>query len=286
MNRISSLPPLREVIARYGLSARRSLGQNFLLDMNLTDKIVRQAGTLAGHDVLEIGPGPGGLTRSLANAGARRIVVVEKDERFLPALREIAECSAGTVEVIHADALAIDTAALVRPPARIIANLPYNVGTPLLADWLSAPTWPPRWRSLTLAFQLELAERLVAVPGTKTYGRISVLAQWRTSADIVMTIPPSAFVPSPKVTTAVVQMQALPSPAHSADSETLFRVVKTAFSQRRKMLRSSLKPLDNDISKTLAGAGVSPEARADSVSISDFCSIARQLCNEQSPLER
>ena len=286
MSRISSLPPLREVIARYGLSARRSLGQNFLLDMNLTDKIVRQAGKLAGHDVLEIGPGPGGLTRSLANAGARRVVAVEKDERFLPALQEIAECSAGTVEVIHADALAIDTVALVSPPARIIANLPYNVGTPLLADWLSAPTWPPPWRSLTLAFQLELAERLVAVPGTKAYGRISVLAQWRTSADIVMTIPPSAFVPSPKVTTAVVQMQALPAPVHSADSETLFRVVKTAFSQRRKMLRSSLKPLDKDISKTLASAGVSPEARADSVSISDFCSIARQLCNEQSPLER
>ncbi len=286
MNLISSLPPLREVIARYGLSARRNLGQNFLLDMNLTDKIVRQAGTLAGHDVLEIGPGPGGLTRSLVNAGARRIVAVEKDERFLPALQEIAECSCGTVEVIHADAMAIDTAELVRPPARIIANLPYNVGTPLLVDWLSAPTWPPPWCSLTLAFQRELAERMVAVPGTKAYGRISVLAQWRTSAEIVMTIPPSAFVPSPKVTTAVVQMQALPAPAHFADSETLFRVVKTAFSQRRKMLRSSLKPLDNDILKTLAYAGVSPDARADSVSISDFCSIARQLCNEQSPLER
>ena len=277
MNGIDRLPPLREVISRHGLRARRSLGQNFLLDVNLTDKIVRKAGPVAGHDILEIGPGPGGLTRSLIAAGPRRVVAVEKDRRFLPALEELAEVSSGILQVVHADALDVDPASLIAPPARIVANLPYNAGTALLAMWLSVPGWPPPWTSLTLAFQRELADRLVAQPGTKAYGRMSVLAQWRTSASMVMTIPPSAFVPVPKVATAVVRFDALAEPVQRADPDLLFRVVKTAFLQRRKMLRSSLKPLTDDVAALLGTAGVSPEARADATSISDYCAIAHAL---------
>lgn len=277
MSGIDRLPPLREVISRHGLQARRSLGQNFLLDANLTDKIVRRAGPVAGHDILEIGPGPGGLTRSLIAAGPRRVVAIEKDERFLPALEEVAVASSGILQVVHGDALNVDPASMVVPPAKIVANLPYNAGTALLAKWLSVPGWPPPWTSLTLAFQRELAERLVAEPGTKAYGRISILAQWRTTASMVMTIPPSAFVPVPKVATAVVRFDALAEPVQQAQPDLLFRVVKTAFLQRRKMLRSSLKPLTGNVTALLDAAGVSPEARADATSISDYCAIARAL---------
>ena len=277
MNGIDSLPPLREVISRHGLQARRSLGQNFLLDSNLTDKIVRKAGPVSGHDILEIGPGPGGLTRSLIAAGPRRVVAIEKDKRFLPALEEVAAASSGVLQVVHGDALNVDPATLVAPPAKIVANLPYNAGTALLARWLSVSGWPPPWTSLTLAFQREVAERLVAEPGTKAYGRMSILAQWRTMASMVMTIPPSAFVPVPKVETAVVRFDALAEPVQQADPDLLFRVVKTAFRQRRKMLRSSLKPLTGNVVSLLGAAGVSPEARADATSISDYCAIARAL---------
>lgn len=277
MSGIDRLPPLREVISRHGLQARRSLGQNFLLDANLTDKIVRRAGPVAGHDILEIGPGPGGLTRSLIAAGPKRVVAIEKDRRFLPALEEVAAASSGILQVVHGDALDVDPTTLIAPPAKIVANLPYNAGTALLARWLSVPLWPPPWSSLTLAFQRELAERLVAEPGTKAYGRLSILAQWRTTASMVMTIPASAFVPVPKVSTAVVRFDALAKPVHEADPDLLFRVVRTAFLQRRKMLRSSLKPLTGNVTALLGAAGVSPVARADATSISDYCAIARAL---------
>ncbi len=277
MKGMEDLPPLREVIAKHGLYARRRLGQNFLFDVNLTDKIVRKAGTIVGHDILEIGPGPGGLTRSLVSAGARRVVAIEKDRRFLPALHEIEDAASGILSVVHADAMDIDPSSIVSPPAKIISNLPYNAATTLLAGWLSVANWPPPWISLVLAFQREVAERLIAGPGTKSYGRMSILAQWRTSASIVMTIPPSAFVPVPKVTTAIVRFDALPAPIHDAEPHLMLLVAKTAFSQRRKMLRTSLKPLGGNIEAMLAAAGISPEARADALSISDYCAIAREL---------
>lgn len=212
MAAIDGLPPLREVIARHGLAAKKALGQNFLLDLNLTAKIARSAGDLTQSDVLEVGPGPGGLTRALLAEGARHVLAVEKDERCLPALAEIAAAWPGRLEVVHGDALEVDAAARLTPPIRVVANLPYNVGTELLTGWLTPPVWPPFWQSLTLMFQKEVAERIVARPGTKAYGRLALLAQWRCEARIVMVLPPEAFTPAPKVHSAVVQLTALPAP--------------------------------------------------------------------------
>jgi 16S rRNA (adenine1518-N6/adenine1519-N6)-dimethyltransferase len=216
MSAIDTLPPLREVIATHGLSAKKALGQNFLLDLNLTAKIARVAGDLSGSDVLEVGPGPGGLTRGLLAEGARRVVAVEKDARCLPALAEIAGAYPGRLEVIHGDALDLDWAAHLAPPVRIVANLPYNVGTELLVRWLTPEAWPPLWSSMTLMFQREVAERIVAQPGSKAYGRLAILAQWRTTARIAMTLPPEAFTPPPKVRSAVVHLEALPEPRYPA----------------------------------------------------------------------
>ncbi len=277
MDSLDQLPPLRDILQRDGLFARRSLGQNFIMDMNLTDKIARLAGPLAGHEILEIGAGPGGLTRSLASAGAKRIVAIEKDSRFLPALQEIAEASAGLVEVIHADALEVDARELVAEPARIVANLPYNVGTELLTRWLSFPEWPPPWKSMTLTFQRELAQRLIAAPGSKAYGRLSVLVQWRTDATIAMTIPPTAFLPVPKISSAVVNMSILDSVRYPAEAHMLAKVVKAAFSQRRKMLRTSMRSLHPDMDRILQQCGIRPDLRADAVPIEDYCGIARAL---------
>ncbi|WP_370276259.1 16S rRNA (adenine(1518)-N(6)/adenine(1519)-N(6))-dimethyltransferase RsmA, partial [Roseovarius indicus] len=212
MSAIDTLPPLREVIATHGLSARKSLGQNFLLDLNLTAKIARAAGDLAGSDVLEIGPGPGGLTRGLLAEGARKVLAVEKDSRCIPALEEIAAACPGRLQIIEGDALEVDPLAHLTPPIRIAANLPYNVGTELLVRWLTPKDWPPFWESLTLMFQREVAERIVAQPGGKAYGRLAVLAQWRCDARIVMSLPPGAFSPPPKVSSAVVHLTALPAP--------------------------------------------------------------------------
>ena len=204
MSAIDALPPLRDVIAAHGLSARKKLGQNFLLDLNLTARIARAAGDLSGSDVLEIGPGPGGLTRGLLAEGARKVLAIEKDARCLPALAEIAAAYPGRLQVIEGDALDIDPSAHLTPPIRIAANLPYNVGTELLVRWLTPEAWPPFWQSLTLMFQKEVAERIVAAPGSKSYGRLAILAQWRTEARIVMTLGPEAFSPPPKVSSAVV----------------------------------------------------------------------------------
>lgn len=277
MSAIDTLPPLREVIAAHGLSARKSLGQNFLLDLNLTAKIARSAGDIRGADVLEIGPGPGGLTRGLLAEGARKVLVVEKDARCLPALAEIAAAHPGRLEVINADALQVDPLAHLSPPVKVVANLPYNVGTELLVRWLTPADWPPFWESLTLMFQKEVAERIVARPGGKSYGRLALLAQWRAEARIVMHLPPSAFTPPPKVSSAVVHLTALPEPRFPADPKVLERVVATAFNQRRKMLRTALKGLAPDIEARLTDAGIAPTDRAETVDLERYCALARLL---------
>lgn len=277
MSTIDGLPPLREVIAAHDLKAKKQLGQNFLLDLNLTAKIARQAGDLSGTDVLEIGPGPGGLTRGLLAEGARHVLAIEKDERALPALAEIAEAYPGRLTVIHGDALQVDPLAHLTPPIRIAANLPYNVGTELLVRWLTPPQWPPFWQSLTLMFQKEVAERIVAKPGNKAYGRLALLAQWRTDARVVMHLPPEAFVPPPKIHSAVVHLTALPEPRYPADPAVLSRVTAAAFNQRRKMLRSSLKGLHPQIEAMLEQVGIPPTARAEEIGLEKFCALARAL---------
>ena len=277
MSTIDGLPPLREVIAAHDLKAKKQLGQNFLLDLNLTAKIARQAGDLSGTDVLEIGPGPGGLTRGLLAEGARHVLAIEKDERALPALAEIADAYPGRLTVIHGDALQVDPLAHLTPPIRIAANLPYNVGTELLVRWLTPPAWPPFWQSLTLMFQKEVAERIVAKPGSKAYGRLALLAQWRTDARVVMNLPPEAFVPPPKIHSAVVHLTALPEPRYPADPAVLSRVTAAAFNQRRKMLRSSLKGLHPQIEGLLEQVGIPPTARAEEIGLEQFCALARIL---------
>ena len=277
MSTIDGLPPLREVIATHDLRAKKQLGQNFLLDLNLTAKIARQAGDLSGTDVLEIGPGPGGLTRALLAEGARHVLAIEKDERALPALAEIAAAYPGRLTVIHGDALQVDPLAHLTPPIRIAANLPYNVGTELLVRWLTPPAWPPFWDSLTLMFQKEVADRIVAKPGSKAYGRLALLVQWRCEARIVMTLPPEAFTPPPKIHSAVVHLTALPEPRFPADPAVLERVVAAGFNQRRKMLRSSLKGVAPDIEAKLAAAGIAPTARAEEIGLDQFCALARAV---------
>jgi len=274
---IDGLPPLRAVIADHDLRAKRALGQNFLMDLNLTAKIARQAGDLSGCDVLEIGPGPGGLTRALLHEGARRVLAVEKDARCLPILAAISDRYPGRLSVVNGDALAIDLTRYLTPPVRVVANLPYNIGTELLIRWLTPAQWPPFWDSLTLMFQKEVAQRIVALPGTKAYGRLSILTQWRAEARIVMEIPPAAFTPPPKVTSAVVHIKKRDKMLFEADETTLTRLVATAFGQRRKMLRAALKSLGPDIETHLRAAGIAPTDRAETVSIEGFCALARVL---------
>ena len=271
------LPPLREVIAGHGLHARKSLGQNFLLDLNLTSKIARRAGDLSRCDVLEIGPGPGGLTRALLMEGARKVVAIERDERCLPALAEIGAAYPDRLEVLSGDALEINPLDHLTPPVRVVANLPYNIGTELLVRWLTPKDWPPYWQSLTLMFQKEVAQRIVAAPGSKAYGRLSVLAQWRTEARIAFELPPRAFTPPPKVTSAVVHLERLEQPRFPANAKNLSRVVALAFGQRRKMLRASLKSLGPDMESKIAAAGIDPTKRAEQLSIEDFCNLSNSL---------
>ncbi len=277
MSTIDGLPPLREVIATHELSAKKALGQNFLLDLNLTAKIARAAGDLRAADVLEVGPGPGGLTRGLLAEGARRVLAVEKDARCLPALAEIGAAYPDRLEVINGDALEIDPLAHLTPPIKVVANLPYNVGTELLVRWLTPAIWPPVWSSLTLMFQKEVAERIVAKPGSKAYGRLAILAQWRCEARIVMTLPPEAFTPPPKIHSAVVHLTALPAPRFPADPAILGRIVAAGFNQRRKMLRASLKGVAPEIEAKLLAAGIPPTARAEEIDIERFCALARAV---------
>ena len=277
MSTIDDLPPLREVIATHKLSAKKSLGQNFLLDLNLTTRIARLAGDLSACDVLEIGPGPGGLTRGLLAEGARHVLAIEKDSRCMAALADISAAFPGRLTVLNADALDMDPTTHLRAPIRIVANLPYNVGTQLLVRWLSPPAWPPFWDSLTLMFQQEVAQRIVARPGGKAYGRLAILAQWRTQAHIVMDLAPEVFTPPPRVRSAVVHMQARPKPLFAGDAETLSRVVAAAFNQRRKMLRSSLKGVAPDMEELILAAGLDPKERAEQVPVEGFCALARQV---------
>jgi len=278
MSAIDDLPPLRDVIARHGLSAIKGLGQNFLLDLNLTARIARAAGDLAGHTVIEVGPGPGGLTRALLATGARRVVAIERDERCLPALEEIAARYPGRLTILHDDALDVDFVSLAAGPTRIVANLPYNVATPLLVGWLRAEPWPPFYESLTLMFQREVAERIVAPPGGKSYGRLGVLAGWRSTARILFNVPPAAFTPPPKVTSAVVGLVPRASPL-PADPAILERVVAAAFGQRRKMLRQSLRSLGLDPLPLLAAAGIAPTERAEEVDVAGFVALADAFAN-------
>ncbi|MGH1329647.1 MAG: 16S rRNA (adenine(1518)-N(6)/adenine(1519)-N(6))-dimethyltransferase RsmA [Paracoccaceae bacterium] len=281
MSAIDDLPPLRAVIERNGLAARKSLGQNFLLDLNLTAAIARKAGDLRGADILEIGPGPGGLTRGLLAEGARKVLAIEKDTRCAPILDEIAAAYPGRLEWQNADALKIQADQYLTAPIKIVSNLPYNIGTELLVRWLTPKDWPPFWQSLTLMFQREVANRIIAAPGSKAYGRLAVLAQWRAEAKIVMELPPEAFSPPPKVHSAVVHLTALEKPRFEADAEVLSRVVAAGFNQRRKMLRSSLKAISPDIEAHLLAAGIKPTERAEQVSIEAFCALAREVAAAQ-----
>jgi 16S rRNA (adenine1518-N6/adenine1519-N6)-dimethyltransferase len=286
MAAIDELPPLREIIRRHGLSAKKSLGQNFLLDLNLTSRIARAGGPLDGVAVVEIGPGPGGLTRALIAAGAAQVIAVECDSRAVAALAEIAARVPDTLTVIEADALKIAWSEFPAPkpsppPTRIVANLPYNIATPLLLRWLSIEPWPPWYDSLVLMFQREVAERIVAQPGTKPYGRLAVMAGWRTEAKIMFDVAPSAFVPPPKVTSSVVRLVPRESPL-PCDLAALERVTAAAFGQRRKMLRQSLRSLflglgeepGKDPQPLLAAAGIDPTARAEEIPIEGFVALA------------
>lgn len=272
---IDGLPPLREVIQRHGLAAKKALGQNFLLDLNLTGKVARAAGPLDETTVIEVGPGPGGLTRALLMHGARKVVAIERDERCLAALAEIAERYPGRLEVISGDALKTDFAALAAgETVKIVSNLPYNIGTELLVRWLTTADWPPFWTSMTLMFQREVAERIVAAPGSASYGRLGVLAGWRAEPRIAFDVPPQAFTPPPKVTSSVVHVTPRAAPL-AADLKALERVTEAAFGQRRKMLRQSLKGLGGEA--LLERAGIDGTRRAETLTIEEFARIARAI---------
>jgi 16S rRNA (adenine1518-N6/adenine1519-N6)-dimethyltransferase len=274
-NGADRLPPLREVIATHGLAAKKSLGQNFLFDLNLTRKIARAAGANEGGVFYEVGPGPGGLTRALLSEGADKVIAVERDARCLPALEEIARVYPGKLQVISDDALKLDETAILPGGTRVAANLPYNVGTALLIKWLTVEQWPPFWASLTLMFQKEVAQRIIAQPSGEHYGRLSVLAQWRCTAKILFDVNRGAFVPPPSVTSAIVRLEPRAQPLAPADLADLEKVTAAAFGQRRKMLRQSLKPLGGEV--LLEKAGIDPTARPEDLRIEQFAALARAL---------
>ncbi|NMA97693.1 MAG: 16S rRNA (adenine(1518)-N(6)/adenine(1519)-N(6))-dimethyltransferase RsmA [Phyllobacteriaceae bacterium] len=276
MSQIDNLPPLRDVIAAHGLRAKKELGQNFLLDLNLTSRIARVAGSLDGVRVIEVGPGPGGLTRALLAEGAREVIAIERDARALPALAEISEAYPGRLTVIHGDAMEIDYRMLADGPTRLVANLPYNIGTLLLTGWLTMEPWPPFFESLTLMFQREVAERICAKPGDNHYGRLAVLAGWRTEARIAFSVGRQAFVPPPAVTSAVVHL--VPKPVEEGLPVKLVeQVTKAAFGQRRKMVRQSLKSLGVPVEGLLAAADLKGDERAEELPIEAFLAMARAL---------
>ena len=271
---LPDLPPLRDVIDRFDLQPRKSLGQNFLLDLNLTRRIARAAGPLSGETVVEIGPGPGGLTRALLIEGAARVIAIEKDRRCVEALGELASAFPGRLEIIEADATTLDLADHVDGPVRIAANLPYNVGTLLLANWLSGDAWPPAWKSLTLMFQKEVAQRIVAAPGSGAYGRLSVLSQWRSTPRILFDVDRMAFTPPPKITSSVVRIEPAEMP-EGVTPATLSALTAAAFGQRRKMLRSSLKAGMPDPEAVLEAAGIEGTRRAEEIDVDGFLRLVR-----------
>lgn len=278
MSQIDDLPPLRDVVRTHGLMAKKSLGQNFLFDLNLTSRIARSAGPLEDATVIEVGPGPGGLTRAILAAGAKRVIAIERDSRCLPALAEISAHYPGRLEVIEADALEFDPRPMVGDGlVRIISNLPYNVGTALLTGWLTTEKWPPWWSSLTLMFQREVAERIVADESDpKDYGRLGVLCGWRTEARILFDVPPSAFVPPPKITSSIVHLTPRENPLPCRIG-TLEAVTRAAFGQRRKMLRQSLKSITPDPSAVIAAAGLEETIRAENVPVEGYVALANAL---------
>jgi 16S rRNA (adenine1518-N6/adenine1519-N6)-dimethyltransferase len=269
------LRPLREIIAAHRLAAKKSLGQNFLLDLNLTRRIARAAGAQEGGVFYEVGPGPGGLTRALLAEGADKVIAVERDLRCLPALSEVAQAWPGKLEVLASDALTLDESAIWPQGVRVAANLPYNIGTALLIKWLTVRDWPPAWASLTLMFQKEVAQRITAQPGSAQYGRLSVLAQWRCRAKILFDVNRSAFVPPPAVTSAIVRLEPRQEPLAPAKLAELEKITAHAFGQRRKMLRQSLKPIRGEV--LLEKTGIDPTARPQDLKIEAFAALARAL---------
>jgi len=280
MTTADGLPPLRDVIAKYDLAARRSLGQNFLFDLNLTGKIARAAGELGEGTVIEIGPGPGGLTRALLAHGARQVIAIERDPRCLGALAEISAAYPGRLTVVEGDALQVDCAKLGQAPRRIVANLPYNIATPLIIKWLQAG---PAFKSITVMVQREVADRLAARPRTKDYGRLAVLAQFLSRPKRLFDVPPRAFIPPPKVTSSVIELIPLPEPAAAARLEDLERITQAAFGQRRKMLRQSLRSLGLEVEPVLAAAEIEPTARAEELSVAQFAALARAFRARREP---
>ena len=274
---MEKLPPLKDVISRHQLRAKKSLGQNFLLDLNLTSKIARYAGNLDQFDILEIGPGPGGLTRSLLHEGARKVVAIEKDNRCIEALEEIQATFPGRLKLLQGDALSTNASEHLADPVRIIANLPYNIGTELLVGWLTSKTWPSFWQSMTLMFQKEVANRIVASPGSKAYGRLSVMSQWRCDTKIAFNVPATAFTPPPKVESALVHFEALKEPKFPAEVEVLEFVVSKAFNQRRKMLRGALKGYFQNVEEGLLSIGVLPTKRAEDITVQEYCAMSQIL---------
>ena len=274
---MEKLPPLKDVISRYQLRAKKSLGQNFLLDLNLTSKIARYAGNLDQFDILEIGPGPGGLTRSLLHEGARKVVAIEKDNRCIEALEEVQATFPGRLRLLQGDALSINASEHLADPVRIIANLPYNIGTELLVRWLTSKTWPSFWQSMTLMFQKEVANRIVASPGSKAYGRLSVMSQWRCDTKIAFNVPATAFTPPPKVESTLVHFEALKEPKFPAEVEVLEFVVSKAFNQRRKMLRGALKGYFQNVEEGLVSIGVLPTKRAEDITVKEYCAMSKIL---------
>jgi len=276
MSQLDALPPLREIIANHAIGARKELGQNFLLDLNLTDRIARTSGNLEGVSVIEIGPGPGGLTRSLLKAGAKKVIAIERDPRLLPVLEQIKTASDGRLEIIMDDALSVDYQKLYDGPTRIIANLPYNIATPLLSNWLTKGDWPPLFQSLTLLFQKEVAQRICAPAGAKAFGRLGVLCGWKTEANIAFDINASAFTPPPKVTSSLVHL--VPKPDATAIKVSLLEdVTRAAFGQRRKMIRQSLKSLGVPVAELLAATGLSGTERAEILEVETFLELAIAL---------
>ena len=274
---MEKLPPLKDVISRHQLRAKKSLGQHFLLDLNLTSKIARYAGNLDQFDILEIGPGPGGLTRSLLNEGARKVVAIEKDSRCIEALEEIQATFPGRLKLLQGDALSTNASEHLADPVRIIANLPYNIGTELLVRWLTSKTWPSFWQSMTLMFQKEVANRIVASPGSKAYGRLSVMSQWRCDTKIAFNVPATAFTPPPKVESTLVHFEALKEPKFPAEVEVLEFVVSKAFNQRRKMLRGALKGYFQNVEEGLVSIGVLPTKRAEDITVQEYCAMSQIL---------
>ncbi len=274
MSTIDSLPPLREVIATYGLSAKKSLGQNFLLDLNLTTSIAHLVSDLPNSDIFEVGAGPGGLTRSLLALGARKVLAVEKDRRCIPALEEIRRVYPDRLEFICADVLDVSPMKFLQTPMKIVANLPYNIGTHMFTSWLESESWPPSWSNMTLMFQREVAERFVAQPRSKAYGRLSILSQWRCETQIVKKVPPKAFTPTPRVSSAIVSVDPLTEPRYPAELATLTELVRLAFRHRRKMLGRTLKNSSLDIPEDLLRAGIQPTQRPEEVTLEQYCYLA------------